>query len=102
MFIVVSHHHCKPGQADVARQRVDQNGAAMTKEPGFLYRYRIENKAKPGVVSTLTAWSAESDYQNFRDRRAAGGGGPDPHAMPWERIEGESYEVQSSHGNAPK
>ena len=100
MFIVISHHFCKPGQADVARERVDKNGTAMSGEPGFLYRYRIENQAKPGVVSTLTAWNAESDYKNFRDKRA-GRGGPEPHAMPWDRIEGESYEVHTVHGKAP-
>ena len=100
MFIVISHHFCKPGLAEVARERVDKNGAAMSGEPGFLYRYRIQNQAKPGVVSTLTAWNAESDYKNFRDKRA-GRGGPDHQAMPWDRIEGESYEVHTVHGKAP-
>ncbi|HWE76073.1 MAG TPA: hypothetical protein VG328_23130 [Stellaceae bacterium] len=99
MFIVVSHHHCKPGQNAAAAERVDKNGVGMSSEPGFRYRYRIENSAKPNVVSTLTAWNAESDYQNFRAKRGAG---PDMSAMPWDRIEGESYEVRSSHGNAPK
>lgn len=100
MFIVVSHHHCKPGQTAVAAERVDKNGAGMSSEPGFLYRYRIENSAKPNVVSTLTAWNAESDYKKFREKR--GGGGPDMQSLPWDRIEGESYEVRSTHGNAPK
>jgi heme-degrading monooxygenase HmoA len=100
MFVVVSHHHCKSGQADVARQRVDKNGAQMSSEPGFLYRYRIENPTKPGVVSTMTVWNAEADYQGFRDRRAARGGMEGE--MPWDRIEGESYAVHTVHGNAPK
>jgi heme-degrading monooxygenase HmoA len=101
MFVVVSHHHCKPGQTDVARERVDKNGAQMSSEPGFLYRYRIENPAKPGVVSTMTVWNAEADYKGFRDRRAARGE-PPAQAMPWDRIEGESYEVHTVHGTAPK
>jgi heme-degrading monooxygenase HmoA len=100
MFIVMSHHLCKPGQSAVAQQRIDKNGSAMTAEPGFLYRYRVENKAKPDVVSTVTVWNAESDYTGFRDRRAARGGMEGE--MPWDRIEGESYEVQTTHGNAPK
>ena len=99
MFIVVSHHHCKPGQNAAAAERVDKNGAAMSSEPGFVYRYRIENAAKPDTVSTLTAWNAEGDYKHFREKR---GTGPDMSSMPWDRIEGESYEVRSAHGNAPK
>jgi heme-degrading monooxygenase HmoA len=99
MFIVVSHHHCKPGQNAAAAERVDKNGAAMSSEPGFVYRYRIENAAKPDTVSTLTAWNAEADYKRFREKRGAG---PDMSSMPWDRIEGESYEVRSAHDNAPK
>ena len=99
MFIVVSHHHCKPGQTSAAAERVDKNGAGMSSEPGFLYRYRIENAAKPNVVSTLTAWNAENDYKTFREKRGAG---PDMSSLPWDRIDGESYEVRSTHGTAPK
>lgn len=99
MFIVISHHHCKPGQAGAAAERVDRNGATMSGEPGFRYRYRIENAAKPDVVSTLTAWNDEGDYKRFREKRGAG---PDMSSLPWDRIEGESYEVRSSHGNSPK
>ena len=101
MFIAISHHHAKPGQTAVAAERVDKNGAAMASEPGFLYRYRLENSAKPGVVTTFTVWNAESDYKGFRDRRAARGE-PLADAMPWDRIEAESYTVHTVHGNAPK
>jgi heme-degrading monooxygenase HmoA len=101
MFIVISHHFCKPGQTDIASERVDKNGAAMTGEPGFLYRYRIESHAKPSVVSTLTVWNTEGDYKNFREKRSTRGG-HDSQAMPWERIEGESYDVCATHGNAPR
>jgi heme-degrading monooxygenase HmoA len=99
MFVVISHHWCKPGQAGVARERVDRNGAAMTAEPGFLYRYRIERAAQPDVVSTLTAWTAEADYQRFRGKRS--GGGHDAPSLPWERIESEAYEVAAAHGKPP-
>lgn len=101
MFIVISHHFCRPGQTEMARERIDKNGDAMTGEPGFFYRYRIENEAKPTIVSTLTAWNAEADYKSFREKRA-GRGGQDLQSAPFDRIEGESYVVQSVHGNAPR
>lgn len=101
MFVVVSHHFCKPGQTQIACERIDKNGAAMTSEPGFLYRYRLENPGKPEIVTTFTVWSAAADYKGFRDRRAARGE-PAGHAMPWDRIEGDFYEVHTVHGNAPK
>lgn len=98
MFIVISHHFCKPGQADTARQRVDRNGAAMPAEPGFQFRYRLERAQQPDVVSTLTAWNDESDYQRFRSKRS--GGGPDAQSLPWDRIESETYEVRAAHEKA--
>lgn len=98
MFVVISHHFCKAGQAGVARERIDRNGATMTAEPGFRYRYRLEREPQPDVVSTFTVWNEEADYQRFRSKRA--GGGPDAHALPWERIESETYEVRSTHQKA--
>lgn len=96
MFVVISHHWCKPGQAALACERVDRNGAAMTGEPGFLYRYRLERAAKPDVVSTLTAWNEEADYQRLRGKRAVGG--PEGQSLPWDRIESETYQVRTTHG----
>jgi heme-degrading monooxygenase HmoA len=101
MFLVISHHHCKPGQVEAARERIDKNGAAMTSEPGFLYRYRIETEQKPGIVSTLTAWSAARDYMSFREKRSARGG-HDRQAAPFDRIDNESYEVQSVQDSTPR
>ena len=99
MFMVVSHHWCKPGQADIARERIDRNGAAMTAEPGFLYRYRIERETQPNVVSTLTVWNAEADYQRFRGKRP--GGGQDLQSTPFERIDSDVFKVRTVHGQAP-
>lgn len=98
MFLVISHHWCKLAQEDAARSRIDRNGAAMVTEPGFVYRYRIEHEARPNVVSTLTAWSDEADYQRFRGKRS---GGLDLSATPFERIESESYRVHGAHGRTP-
>ena len=99
MFIVVSHHYCKPNQIEIARQRVDQNGAAMTAEPGFLYRHRIERATQPGVVSALTAWNDETDYQRYRENRF--GAGHDLKTTPYERVESETYLVHSTQGKPP-
>jgi heme-degrading monooxygenase HmoA len=98
MFIVISHHSCKPGQTEIARERIDKNGASMIGKPGFVYRYRIENQTKPAIVSTLTVWASEVDYKNFREKRAAGGT-HDLQSSPFDRIESESYEICSVHGN---
>jgi heme-degrading monooxygenase HmoA len=99
MFVVISHHRCRPAQTDAARERIDRNGAAMVTEPGFLYRYRIEHEARPNVVSTLTAWSDQGDYQRFRGKRS--GGGLDLQSTPFERIESETYRVQATQGKSP-
>lgn len=94
MFVVITHHFCKPGQAEFARERIDKNGDGMTSKPGFAFRYRIETKDKPEVVSTFTVWKTEADYQAFRSTRSYGGHDP---SSPYDRIETQSYEVQSEH-----
>jgi len=99
MFVVISHHWCKPGQIAAARERIDHNGTAMAGEPGFVYRYRIEREVQPNVVSTFTAWNDEVDYQRFRGKRAAGG--QNLQSTPYERIESESYKVYAAHGKSP-
>lgn len=99
MFIVLSHHYCKPDQIDLARQRIDKNGAAMTSEPGFLYRYRIERPSLPRILSALTAWNDEADYQRYRKKRF--GAGHDLNSTPYEKVESETYQVHSSHGRVP-
>jgi hypothetical protein len=99
MFIVLSHHHCKPDQVDLARQRIDQNAAAMTAEPGFLYRYRVERPSMPNILSALTAWNDEADYQRYRNKRF--GAGHDLKSTPYEKVESETYQVHSTHGRVP-
>jgi heme-degrading monooxygenase HmoA len=91
MFIVITHHFCKPGQVETARGRIDKSGGGMTGEPGFKFRYRIESPGSPGVVSTLTAWNSEADHQAYRGKRNYGSMADSP----YERVEHHSYEVQS-------
>jgi heme-degrading monooxygenase HmoA len=93
MFVVITHHVCKPGQVETSRERIDKNGGAMTSEPGFLYRYRIETANAPDTVSTLTVWNAEADYQAYRAKRNYG----PPSSSPYERIDTQSYQVQAEH-----
>lgn len=99
MFIVLSHHYCKPDQLGVARERMDQNGAAMTSEPGFAYRCRIERPTHPNILSALTAWNDEADYQRYRQKRF--GAGHDLKTTPYDRVESETYQVHSTHGKTP-
>jgi hypothetical protein len=95
MIVVMSHHWCKPNMVDAARDRIDQNGRAMTAEPGFLYRYRVERPGEPDIVSTLTAWQDDADYQRFRGKRS-GQGLKD---TPYDRIESEVFFVRHTAGD---
>lgn len=99
MFIVLSHHHCKPELLDLAAQKIDENGAKMTTEPGFAYRYRMQRPTAANIWTALTAWNDEADYQRFRQKRAAAG--HDPKSAPYEKIESETYSVQSTHAATP-
>lgn len=100
MFIVLSHHHCKPGQVEVARERMRKTATGLSSEPGFLFRQHLERPTHPGVLSALTAWQDEAAYERNRQKRF-GGGGPKPADTPYERIEHEAYVVQHTFGKAP-
>lgn len=100
MFVVITHHFCKPELTATARERIDKNGELMTGHPGFVYRYRIETPDKPDMVSTFTAWKSEADFQSFREKRAAQAGHA-PQTSPYDRIETQSFVVQATHSAAP-
>ena len=97
MFIVVVHHRCKPGMVDAARKRIDGNGEAMAKAPGFHYRCRMEPGSDPLQVSTITAWTDEAAYRAFRGQRP-----PldfvNP-AIPFTKVENTQFIVQSAFGD---
>ena len=99
MFVVIAHHYCKPGQIDLARQSMDKSGLKLASEPGFLYRYRLERTTHPAILSALTAWTSENDYQQYRQKRFAAG--HDLATTPYEKVESETFQVQSSHGKVP-
>ena len=98
MFVVVSHHTCKPGQLDIATGRMDKNAAELAKEPGFVQRFRMSNETRPDVISALTVWASRADYDNNRQKRF--GGSHDLSKTPYEKIETEAYEL-GAHVVAP-
>jgi len=101
MYVSISHHYCKPGMVDTARERMDKNSAGMTSEPGFLYRYRIERADRPMVLSAFTAWRDETAYDAYRNKRFGAGSGHDPKVTPYEKVETEAYTVHATFGNVP-
>ncbi len=98
MFISISHHYCKPGQLDAARQRVDKSCITLLTEPGCLYRYRMERPSHPNVVSAITAWKSEEDFERSRQKRF--GGGHDLKDTPYEKVESEQYHAYPPQGAA--
>lgn len=102
MVIVIVQHWCKPGMAERTRRRLDGNGEAMSRRPGFLYRHRIENPKEPLKVSTVTAWTDEASYRAWMDYKkttdaAAGADGELSAAVLFERWENQQYHVVLTH-----
>jgi len=93
MFIVISHHTCKPGQADLAKGRMDKNASHLASEPGFLHRFRMSDESRPELVSALTIWESREHYENNRRKRF--GNSRDLSETPYEKIETESFAVDS-------
>ena len=96
MIVVISHHWCKQGMENVARERIDQSGVSMESAPGFVFRYRIEPSQDPTQVSTMTVWADEQSYRAYRAARTA----PDPKdpSVPYGRVTTEIFEVRRTHG----
>lgn len=94
MYVVITHHFCKPEDVDAARQRIDKNGDTIAAQPGFLLRYRLESEEMPQIVSTFTAWNEEADFLAYKALREARRSG----ASPYEKIESQTFEVKSEHG----
>jgi heme-degrading monooxygenase HmoA len=96
MFVVISHHWCKPDRKEEAQTRIDRSGDTMESAPGFVFRYRIEPPADPTQVSTMTVWTNEESYRSYRSARTA----PDPGdaSVPYGRVTTEVFEVSRVHG----
>jgi quinol monooxygenase YgiN len=97
MYIVVVHHWCKPDMVEAARKRIDTNGAAMAKAPGFHYRCRMEPGSDPLQVSTITAWTDEAAYRAHRGQRPPLNFA-DP-AFPFTKVENSGFIVQTALGD---
>ncbi len=97
MFIVVVRHQVKPGMIDKATARIDGNGDRMAELPGFLFRHRMVAKTDPLIVSTVTAWAAEANFDAWQKIKA---GLPDTGESPYAKVETERHYVERSHADA--
>jgi len=98
MFIRIVQHWAKPGQTEVGRQFIDDNGDKMADASGFKYRYRLEPADGPTVITTLTAWDSEESYQKYRSAQTPYSQVP---TYPFERTDAQELVVQSSTGGVP-
>lgn len=97
MFVRIVHHWAKPGQTEIGRQFIDDNGGKMAGYAGFQYRYRLEPPEGPTFITTLTAWDDVESYQRYRAAQTAYSEMPD---YPFERTEAQELVVRSSTGAA--
>jgi heme-degrading monooxygenase HmoA len=96
MYIVIVHHWSKPEMLEATRQLVDKVGNDMLTVPGFLFRHRIEQEHNLLMVSTLTAWASEQDFENYRKSRKPPN--LESSSVPFHRYERETYTVKSTAG----
>lgn len=97
MFIRIARHWCKPNQTEAGKAFIDQQGAVQSSAPGFKFRYRLEPPAGPSILLSITAWENEEAFERFR----AGLKRREPDASyPFERVEDETFIVQSAIGKA--
>ena len=103
MIIVIVHHWCKPDMVDAARARVDQNGDLAAKQPGFLFRYRLDRPEEPLRMSTVSGWASREAYRAATDAKNAAEKASNL-PSPYERALNEVFEVANVHGDvhAPK
>jgi heme-degrading monooxygenase HmoA len=99
MILVIVHHQVKPGLADAAVQRIDDNGTRMAQVPGYLFRYRLVAKDDPLRISTVTGWTGEECYRNWISRRDASRGGA-PAESPYLRVENSIHLVEQTDDRA--
>jgi heme-degrading monooxygenase HmoA len=93
MILVIVHHQVKPGRADAAVQRIDENGTRMAEVTGYLFRYRLAAKYDPLRISTVTGWTGEECYRDWISRRDASRGDA-PVESPYLRVENSIHLVQ--------
>lgn len=94
MFVAIVHHYCKPGEAEAAGARIDQNGDRMQAQVGFVFRYRMLDAENDHKVTTITAWEDEAAYERSRAQTPSR---PKGEPTPYERTVREHYTVQSTY-----
>ena len=65
MFIVTVNHNCKADMIAQAIDRIDGNGQAMARVPGFLFRYRLRQTDDEKMILTVTGWDEATSYQRW-------------------------------------
>ena len=100
MYVVIVHHWCKRDMVEQALQRIDGNGDAMSRCPGFITRYRMEKPDEPLKISTVTVWADEASNDGWQARKkseAEQSNAASPAASPYERWLNEAFHVSRTH-----
>lgn len=91
MLVRIVRHWCKPGQIEAGRAHMDRVGDETAAAPGFLYRYRLECKDEPNLLTTFTVWRDQEALDAFAKTRPASVHS-DP-TRPFERTASEVYVI---------
>lgn len=66
MIGVLTHHWAKADKIDEARQRLDRNGEAQSRAPGFVSRETLISRSDPTKITTLVLWESNDIYDAWR------------------------------------
>ena len=66
MIAVLTHHWAHPDRVEEARSRLDRNGAAQGRFPGFGARQTLRALNDPTKISTLVTWQSNEAYDAWR------------------------------------
>jgi heme-degrading monooxygenase HmoA len=79
MIGVLTHHWAKADKIDEARERLDRNGEAQSKAPGFVSRHTLIALSDHAKIATLVVWTSNDIYDAWRasPQRAAAMSGAD-------------------------
>ena len=100
MFVRIVHHWCKPGQVQAGREFMDNVGRSTAAAPGFVYRYRLEDRGDPNLLTTMTVWRDADAFAAFQAGRK-----PSDHAdpsNPFERVSTQLFDVTGIAGDPGK
>ena len=66
MIGVLTHHWAKPDQINEARERLDRNGLAQSKAPGFVSRVTLIALTDETKITSLVTWESNEIYEVWR------------------------------------